>query len=303
MARRFVLKSDTPVVPTRLAIDYAGELNPQQYTAATARGGPVLVIAGAGTGKTRTLVYRVAYLVETHTPPEEIVLLTFTRRAAHEMLNRATALLDGRCSQVQGGTFHAFCLGILRRHAPKIGFPGHFTILDAADTADVLDVLRTMMGLHKSGKRFPRKRTLYGMFSSVANQGLPLAEVLEQRYPQFVSYLEPLQELYTRFGEYKAQYGLMDYDDLLVRTLELFERHDGVRQEFAARCRHVLVDEYQDTNLPQAALVRQFASVHGNVMAVGDDAQSIYRFRGADFRNIFAFPQQFPGTRLLKLER
>ena len=303
MARRFVLKSDNQAVQRQLSIDYAGALNAQQYAAATAPGGPVLVIAGAGTGKTRTLVYRVAYLVETGTPPEQIVLLTFTRRSAREMLARATALLDGRCSRVQGGTFHSFCLGLLRRYASRIGFSSNFTILDAADAADVVDVLRTVMGLHKAGKRFPRKKTIQAMFSAVANQGRPLQELLEARYPQFLEYAAELHDLMQRYGRYKQQHGLMDYDDLLGRTLDLFAQDEAVRWHVAAQCRHVLVDEYQDTNHQQAALVRQFASVHGNVMAVGDDAQSIYRFRGADFRNIFAFPQLFPETQLLKLEQ
>ncbi len=303
MARRFVLKRDALPQRQALSIDYGGELNPQQYAAATAPGGPVLVVAGAGTGKTRTLVYRVAYLVETGTPPEGIVLLTFTRRAAREMLTRASALLDGRCQQVRGGTFHAFCLGLLRRHAPRIGFANNFTILDAADAADVLDVLRTAAGLHKAKKRFPRKKTLYAMFSASTNRGLPLEAVLEAQYPQFSDDLAALQTLMADYRIYKQRHGLMDYDDLLAATLRLFEQHDDVRAQVATGCRHVLVDEYQDTNALQAALVGQFAAVHGNVMAVGDDAQSIYRFRGADFRNIFAFPERFPGTRILKLEQ
>jgi DNA helicase-2/ATP-dependent DNA helicase PcrA len=303
MARRFVLKRDAPTPQPQLTMDYAGELNPQQYAAATAAGGPVLIIAGAGTGKTRTLVYRVAYLVETGTPPERIVLLTFTRRAAREMLTRAAALLDGRCTLVHGGTFHAFCLALLRKHAPLIGFPNYFSILDAADAADVVDVLRTARGFHKAGKRFPRKKTLQAMFSAAANREAPLEELLEAQYPQFLGDLDALQTLQDDYASYKRQYGLMDYDDLLLHTLALFARHDAVRRQVGAACQHVLVDEYQDTNRPQATLVRQFASVHGNVTAVGDDAQSIYRFRGADFRNIFAFPQHFPGTQLLKLEQ
>ena len=303
MARRFVLKRDSALPTPTLSIDYAGELNPQQYAAVTASGGSVLVIAGAGTGKTRTLVYRVAYLVETGTTPEHIVLLTFTRRAAREMLTRAAALLDGRCQQVRGGTFHAFCLALLRQHARKIGFPNHFTILDAGDAADVLDVLRTAKGLHKAKKRFPRKKTLYSMFSASANRGQTLEEILEHQYPQFFNDVDKLHDLQQEYHRYKRQHGLMDYDDLLGTALELFQQHDDIRRQVAAMCRHVLVDEYQDTNFLQAALVKQFASVHGNVMAVGDDAQSIYRFRGADFRNIFAFPEQFDNTNVLKLEQ
>ncbi|MGI9175075.1 MAG: ATP-dependent helicase [Rhodothermales bacterium] len=302
MARRFVLKADSTLQKPSLQIDYAGALNPQQHAAATAPGGPVLVVAGAGTGKTRTLIYRVAYLVETGTRPEEIVLLTFTRRSAREMLTRASALLDGRCSRVRGGTFHAFCLSLLRQYAAKIGFERTFSVLDAADAADVLDVLRTAGGFHKAGKRFPRKKTLYSMFSACANRTEALADVLETRYPQFAGYFDDLHAIQQGYAAYKQQYGLMDYDDLLGRTLGLFEEHPDVRQRVAAVCRHVLVDEYQDTNRPQADLVAVFASVHQNVMAVGDDAQSIYRFRGADVRNIFAFPERFPGASVLRLE-
>ena len=303
MARRFVLKSDQTSARDRLSIDYAGELNEQQYAAATAPGGPVLVIAGAGTGKTRTLVYRVAYLVETGVDPEQIVLLTFTRRAAREMLVRASMLLDGRCSRVSGGTFHSFCLGVLRRHARRIGFPNNFNILDAADSADVLDVLRTAKGLNRTDKRFPRKKTLYSIFSACTNRGLSLEEILEARYPQFLEFMEQLEDLRRSFAEYKRQCGLMDYDDILLHTADLMAGDASVRDHVSAGCRHVLVDEYQDTNRLQSDLVKHFASVHGNVMVVGDDAQSIYRFRGADFRNIFDFPQDFAGATLLKLEK
>lgn len=303
MARRFVLKSDQSSADERLSIDYAGELNEQQYAAVTAPGGPVLVIAGAGTGKTRTLVYRVAYLVEKGVDPEQIVLLTFTRRSAREMLVRASTLLDGRCNRVSGGTFHSFCLGILRRHARRIGFPNNFNILDSADSADVLDVLRTEKGYSRSDKRFPRKKTLSSIFSACTNRGQSLEDILEAKYPQFFEFLEQLQELRRSFAEYKRQCGLMDYDDILLHTLELLSEHEAVRNQVSAGCRHVLVDEYQDTNRLQSELVKHFAGVHGNVMVVGDDAQSIYRFRGADFRNIFDFPQEFGGTRLLKLEK
>lgn len=304
MARRFVLKKEEArPVPAELSIDYSGDLNEQQYAAATAGPGAFLVIAGAGTGKTRTLVYRVAYLVETGIPPESIVLLTFTRRAAAEMLARASALLDGRCSRVRGGTFHSFCLSILRRHSTRIGFPNNFTILDSSDAADVVDVVRSASGLHKSAKRFPRKKTLYSIFSAVANRSSTVAEILEQRYPQFFSYLEDIQTLADRYRAYKEQHLLMDYDDLMCNTIRLLEEHPDVCKEVSSRCRYVLVDEYQDTNRAQATLVERFASVYNNVMAVGDDAQSVYGFRGADADNIFEFPDRFANVRVLRLEQ
>ncbi|MEM6335171.1 MAG: ATP-dependent helicase, partial [Bacteroidota bacterium] len=285
------------------SISYSEALNRQQLAVVQAGDGATLVVAGAGTGKTRTLVYRVAYLVETGTPPEQIVLLTFTRRAAKEMIDRATSLLDGRCRRVRGGTFHAFCLELLRAYGDRAGLPKTFTVLDGSDSADVLNVLRTAHGFHKSERRFPKKGTLRTMFSSVRNREVSLAELLETEYPQFTALLPQLTELYGAYDAYKKKHALVDYDDLLLRTADLLERNQDLRRTVSGRCRHVLVDEYQDTNQVQARLVRLFASVHGNVMAVGDDAQSIYRFRGADFRNIFFFPEQFPGARLLKLER
>ncbi|MFT5142127.1 MAG: DNA helicase-2/ATP-dependent DNA helicase PcrA, partial [Thalassolituus oleivorans] len=214
MARQFVLRKEAAPATVTYRIEYAEELNPQQYAAATAPGGPILVVAGAGTGKTRTLVYRLAYLVESGIAPERIALLTFTRRSSREMLARASGLLDGRCQRVNGGTFHSFCLGVLRRHAAKIGFPNNFTILDSSDSADVIDVIRGEMGLNKRD-RFPRKRAIQSMFSSVVNRDTPLSEILEKDYAQFVPHGHDLEMLMRRFEGYKRAHGLMDYDDLL----------------------------------------------------------------------------------------
>lgn len=303
MSRQFILRREPELArPTSFTLDYEGALNAQQYKAVAAGSGACLVVAGAGTGKTRTLIYRVAYLVESGVAPEHIVLLTFTRRSAREMLVRASQLLDGRCERVQGGAFHAFCLWILRRFSEQAGYPPNFTILDTSDAADVIDVVRTASALHRSQKRFPRKATLQSMFSAAVNRDLTLADVIEQRYPQFADSLEGVERLATDYRDYKVRHGLMDYDDLLLQTSSLLERDSGIRRVVADRCRHVLVDEYQDTNLLQARLVELFASVHGNVMVVGDDAQSIYHFRGANPDNIFDFPDRFDGARVLRLE-
>jgi DNA helicase-2/ATP-dependent DNA helicase PcrA len=305
--RRFTLEPEQEPpeggADDNLTLDYEDELNEQQHAAATAGGGPVLVAAGAGTGKTRTLIYRLAYLVETGTRPQEIALLTFTRRAAREMTARAADLLDGRCRDVRGGTFHAFCLKLLRRHAPKLGFDRSFSILDASDAGDVWGVLRTRKNYHKGEKRFPNKRTLQKIGSKATNRDLALEKLLNDEYPQFAAFTDEIRKLRGDYRQYKEQHDLMDFDDLLVHALRLCEEHDDVRERIAGRCRHVLVDEYQDTNVLQAELVKHFASVHGNVVVVGDDAQSIYRFRGADFRNIFRFPDEHEGTRVLKLEQ
>jgi DNA helicase-2/ATP-dependent DNA helicase PcrA len=304
VARRYALRPDASGPDLAgLALDYAAALNEQQLAAATAPDGPALVVAGAGTGKTRTLVYRLAYLVERGTPPEQIALLTFTRRAAKAMADRAAALLDGRCAQVRGGTFHALGLELLRRHAPRVGLPPRFTVLDASDAADVLDLLRTEAGLDRAGARFPKKGTLHAMFSAATNRDLALPGVLDQGWPQYTAHLDALEDLQAKYAAYKRRHGLADYDDLLALAVEAMEADDDVRRAEAGRCRHVLVDEYQDVNHLQARLVELLASAHGNVMAVGDDAQGIYRFRGADVHHLFAFPDRFPGTRLLKLER
>ncbi|NNE34327.1 MAG: ATP-dependent helicase, partial [Rhodothermales bacterium] len=247
-------------------------------------------------------VYRVAYLVETGTLPEEIVLLTFTRRAAREMLSRASILLDGRCQRVRGGTFHSFCLNILHQYASRIGYPNNFTILDSSDAADVVDIVRSGLKIRVDKRRFPRKRTIQSIISGVRNRDVSLQEFLEARYPQFIQFEDALGDISDHYGRYKREHGLLDYDDLLIQCLFLLEENEDVRLQVAGKCRYVLVDEYQDTNKVQAELVRIFSSVHGNTMVVGDDAQSIYRFRGADFRNILNFPRQVAKTKTLKLE-
>ena len=302
MARRILIQPEALPATQHVGPDFSDQLNPRQLEAATWGDGPVLVVAGAGTGKTRTLVHRVAWLVGNGVPPEEIVLLTFTRRAATQMLTRASTLLDGRCALVRGGTFHAFCLGILKQYATKLGYPSPFTVLDRSDSEDVVDVLRSRLVATANGKRFPKKGTLVSIFSAVRNRDRSIPDILEGGYPQFTEYADTLTELYHTYVRYKQDQGLMDYDDLLVLTLKLFQQEPEVLREVAMRNRHVLVDEFQDTNRAQALLVRAFSSVHGNVMVVGDDAQSIYRFRGADMGNILRFPQDYSGAAVIKLE-
>ena len=302
MARRIVIQRETLPDGDPVGLDFRDALNERQYEAATWGAGPVLVVAGAGTGKTRTLVHRVAWLVGHGVPPEEIVLLTFTRRAATQMLTRASSLLDGRCALVRGGTFHAFCLTILKQYAPKLGYPSAFTVLDRSDAEDVVDILRGRFVAKADGKRFPKKRTIVSLFSAVCNRGKSIEEVLESSHPHFLEFAQPLSELFEAYVQYKKEQGLMDYDDLLVLTLKLFQQDPEVLRDVASRNRYVLVDEYQDTNRAQALLVKAFSSVHGNVMVVGDDAQSIYRFRGADMGNIMRFPEEYVSAAVIKLE-
>lgn len=299
----YILKRDPyePLAP-KFSIDYEAELNPGQLAAATALQGPVLVIAGAGSGKTRTLVYRVARLIESGIPPDSILMLTFTRKAAQEMLQRVGLLIGARSERVIGGTFHSVANLLLRRYGKAIGLEPGFTILDRGDSEDVINLLRTRQGLHDKGRHFPRKNTINEMFSKAANKLLPLEDVVLGEFPQFTDDLDDLKALQRAFEGYKRHRFLVDYDDLLVRLRELLETEEAVRRRISDTYAYLMVDEYQDTNRLQAELVRKMASTHDNVMAVGDDSQSIYAFRGATFRNIMDFPKLFPGTQLFKLE-
>ncbi|MDX1383313.1 MAG: ATP-dependent helicase [Thermoanaerobaculia bacterium] len=278
------------------------ELNEAQLRAVRSLEGPQLVIAGAGSGKTRTLVHRVAHLVDESVDPEAILLLTFTRRAAHEMLQRAARLLDDRCQRVAGGTFHGFANQVLRRWAPRLEYGRQFTILDRADASEVVGTLRTELGLDRRDRRFPRKDTLTDLFSKQVNTNRPLAALIEDDYPQFVEDLEPIRDLQQRFQERKRAQNVMDYDDLLLRLRDLLVGFDDVRERLSLTYRYIMVDEYQDTNRLQAHIAALLASRHGNLMVVGDDAQSIYSFRGASFRNIMDFTEVFPDTTVTVLE-
>ncbi len=283
-------------------VDYQNELNPAQYGAVTSVNGPHLIIAGAGTGKTRTIVFRVAYLVELGVRPESILLLTFTRKAAQEMLRRATSILDSRCEKVAGGTFHSFANMILRRYAPLIGFDPAFTILDQSDAEDVVNLLRTQLRLDKRKRRFPKKQLLYTLFSRSVNTQETIKDILTEDYPQYLQELETIQQLHERYNEYKRQYNLMDYDDLLVHLKTLLEKNKKVCDELAGRYKYIMVDEYQDTNRIQADIADLLASKHRNLMVVGDDSQSIYSFRGATIRNILEFPDRYEDCNMITLE-
>ncbi|PLX32949.1 MAG: ATP-dependent helicase [Ignavibacteria bacterium] len=283
-------------------IRYRDELNESQYEAAAHLDGPVLVVAGAGTGKTRTLTYRVARLIEQGIRPESILLLTFTRKAAREMLRRASMLLDERTERVSGGTFHSFANMLLRQFAGEIGYSSSFTILDQGDSEDVINLLRTRLGLASKSKRFPKKQTLQRMYSASVNTLTALDLVIAKDFPQFAEQVEEIEGLARAYVAYKRQNNVMDYDDLLVNLVTLLEKHEGIRRKLGDQYRYVMVDEYQDTNKLQARIVRQLAEGHNNVMVVGDDSQSIYSFRGAHFRNIMDFPKQFDGARVITLE-
>lgn len=283
-------------------LEYKKVLNPSQLQAVMTLEGPVLVIAGAGSGKTRTLVYRVARLVETGVPPESILLLTFTRKAAGEMLDRAAGLSDERCKHVSGGTFHSLAHRVLRNHAPLIGFKNTFTVLDRADMEEVIQSLVGEIQVDKGSIRFPKRSTLASMLSKSANRQQSIERLMRDEYGQFLEYIPHVKRLGLLYGEYKKKNQLMDYDDLIIFFKGLLESNEEIRQRLTEQYRYIMVDEYQDTNAIQADIVRWLALGHRNVMVVGDDSQSIYSFRGANYKNMFEFPALFAETKVIKLE-
>ena len=290
------------VHPQRFQIDYKNELNKAQYDTVISVNGPHLIIAGAGTGKTRTIVYRVAYLVELGVKPEHILLLTFTRKASQEMLRRAAVLLDYRCEKVSGGTFHSFANSILRKYSNLIGYERNFTILDQGDAEDVMNLIRTRSKLDTRIRRFPRKETLYDLYSRSINTVTPLIDLLNVDYPHYIEDSPDIQKVHALYEEYKKSHNLMDYDDLLLKLIKLLQHQESVRIELSNRYKYIMVDEYQDTNRLQAEMIKLLTYKHQNIMVVGDDSQAIYAFRGATIKNILEFPDQFKDCKIIKLE-
>lgn len=293
----------TPTHSKKRLIDYEHEMNPAQFAAVSTEAGPVLVIAGAGSGKTRTIVYRVAWLVDHGVDPSSILLLTFTRKASQEMLSRAIRLLDDRIALVSGGTFHSVGASILRRYSHFLDFEASFTILDQSDSHEMLDIARKELSPPIDDvKSFPKARTISEIISRAVGSGKTIQEIIQQRYQHLENYGPDIERVRAFYEQYKRTHHSMDYDDLLGRAIDLLETNDKIRNDVCSKWSHILVDEYQDTNRLQARMVRLLANEHDNVMAVGDDSQSIYSFRGADFKNIMRFPDLFPGTRIIKLE-
>ncbi len=283
-------------------IHYDRALNDDQREAVFTLEGPLLVIAGAGTGKTRTLTYRVARLLETGLPPDEIVLLTFTRRAAQEMVGRVEKLLGVDCQGIVGGTYHAFAVRMLTRFPPE-GYPNRFSILDRGDAEDTIQLVRGQRGLGRGERRFPRKRTLMDVFSKAVNRSTSIKQILEDEYEHFMPHLDAVMEIEKEYNAFKRRHALMDYDDLLVYLLEALREEGRACKEMRARFKYLLVDEYQDTNQLQAEITDRLVAEHRNLMVVGDDSQSIYAFRGADYRNIVEFPTRYEDATVVKLER
>jgi len=282
-------------------IDYENELNPSQFEAVSSTEGAYLVIAGAGTGKTRTLVYRVARLVEMGLDPKSILLLTFTRKASREMMNRAAVLLDNRCSKINGGTFHSFANLTLRKYSKLVGLDSGFTILDQGDSEDVINLIRAQLDLVKLKKRFPNKQTINKILSLSVNTGKKIEEILTEEYPHFAEHVDKIIEISNIYKNYKRESELLDYDDLLV-YLRDFLNDQSKSQVLTRSINYVMIDEFQDTNKLQADIVLGLARHNNNIMVVGDDSQSIYSFRGANFKNIMNFPKLFPNVKVIMLE-
>jgi DNA helicase-2/ATP-dependent DNA helicase PcrA len=300
MSREYTLQRAPSA--TAINIDYAAELNEQQLAAVTASPGPLLVIAGAGSGKTRTLTYRVAYLLENGIDPRNILLLTFTNKAARQMLDRVANLLPVDASGLWGGTFHSIGNRMLRRHGSALGYSSGFTIMDREDQKDLINTVVTAAGINPKEIRFPKGDVLAEIFSFVINTETPIDALLAEKFPYFLPLLEQIEDVHARYEKRKKSTNSMDFDDLLEKTLRMLKEHEEIAAFYRRQFQFILVDEYQDTNKIQADLIDTLASEHRNVMVVGDDAQSIYSWRGANFKNILAFPQRYPDAQVFKIE-
>ncbi|HEX7829495.1 MAG TPA: ATP-dependent helicase [Thermoanaerobaculia bacterium] len=299
--RKYTLKR--PEKPKKeYKVAYEEQLNSEQLEVVMANEGPMLVIAGAGSGKTRTLTYRVSRLIEDGVDPSEILIVTFTNKAAREMLSRVEELVTTDTRRIWGGTFHSIGNRLLRRHAEAIGYRSNFTILDDEDAKEMMESAISSLGIKTLEKRFPKGDVLLDIYSFLINTRTPLELHLENNFPHFMMFGDEMVNVFRRYKERKRDANAMDFDDLLVYWKVLLDEHPDVAESLKRRYRHILVDEYQDTNKIQADIIDAMASVRRNVMIVGDDAQSIYSFRGASFENILTFPLRFPDATIHKLE-
>lgn len=283
-------------------IDYAKELNPEQYRVVMEEGGPLLILAGAGSGKTRTLTYRVARLLETGVAQENILLATFTNKAAHAMLNRVESLIHAETRNIMGGTFHHVAHLILRRHAHYIGYKTNFSIVDSEDARQIISTCMADLKIDPKLSKFPKSNVVAEIISLTVNTQSTMDDILESRYPFFLHLMNELTQIAALYEQKKKELAVMDFDDLLNNCRTLLKGNSDVLKTLSGRFEHILVDEYQDTNIVQADIVDLLASCHRNLMVVGDDSQSIYSFRGANFNNIINFPSRYPDCKIFKLE-
>jgi DNA helicase II / ATP-dependent DNA helicase PcrA len=297
--KEFVLEDDFDI--SRAKIDYKKELNAQQLDVVLNGDGPSLVLAGAGSGKTRTITYRVAYLLEKNVLADNILLVSFTNKAAKEMLVRVESLLGHYPTGLWGGTFHSIANRMLRMYGRELGYTQNFTILDSEDSKALIKVCVKALEIDTTGRRFPSPGKLNGMISYSRNSGQSLAKVIETRYPNFIELITVIDRVAELYTQRKLQADSMDFDDLLLKLRELLHSNHSLRDKLATQFQYILVDEYQDTNVVQADIVRLLASVHENLLVVGDDAQSIYSFRAAEIKNILGFPQMYNKSKTFKL--
>ncbi len=299
--KRYTLK-DEKHAQSVTGVDYSSTLNEQQRAVVEAPDGPLLVIAGAGSGKTHTLTYRVAKLLDRGVAPDQILLVTFTNKAARAMTDRVSGLVGTDLRQLWSGTFHSIGNRFLREFGNKLGFPDNYTILDSEDAATLMSASLAETQHDTTETRFPRGRVLSRVFSYCVNTQRTVQEVLHEHYRYFEPLHEPIREVFQIYQSRKLEMGLMDFDDLLLNWKRLLVEFDDVREQISRRFRYVLVDEYQDTNHLQGEIVDLMVAHHSNLMVVGDDCQSIYRFRGAEYRNILEFPERYPECQQYKLE-
>ena len=279
-------------------------LNDAQNKASQIIEGPALIVAGAGTGKTRTLIHRLARLIESGISPHSILLLTFTRRASTELISRACTLLGRPNFQTPGGTFHSFAHFVLRQHGTNIGLDRRFTVIDQSDTLEIIGNFRSELGSEITGSKFPRKETIAAIFNKHINRQITLKQIIEKEYSHFDQHIDILKQIFVTFCKYKEDRQFLDFDDLLIKLNKLFDQVPEVKNRICLQYSHIMVDEYQDTNFLQAKITHHLGGENNNIMVVGDDAQSIYAFRGANFKNLFDFQGRFrPNIKVIKLEQ
>jgi DNA helicase-2/ATP-dependent DNA helicase PcrA len=278
----------------------AKHLNPSQLQAANATEGPVLIIAGAGTGKTRVIEYRVLNLVLQGVSPSSILLLTFTKKAAQQLLHRA-ARNHPAAKNVEGGTFHSFGYKMLKKYAPSLGLSSNFTVIDEKDSEDAVERCMGMLDIHGKEKNFPKASIVHTMISKSNCKSLSVEQVINNEHPSLASFIPSIASIQREYTKYKVYRNLVDYDDMIL-YLKLLLENEQVGAAFARRYKYVMVDEFQDTNKIEGEIVRRIGNLVGNIMAVGDDAQTIYGFRGSNHSNIIGFPEWFSGTAIIKLE-
>lgn len=298
------IRVDESVFKKEYKINYSSQLNKPQLAAIAAVNGPLLVIAGAGSGKTRIIVHRLSYLLELGVNPQEILLLTFTRKAAKEMLGRAEELLQNKLvAKVMGGTFHSFANYILRKYSNLIDLPNNFTIMDTPDSEDTVDLIRSELKFSDSDKAFPKKARIYEIISSARNRNLSIKEVIDAEFTGLQKYVKDIELIFKGYSQYKRICRLFDYDDLMEVFRDALRKNVVFREKIQETYRYIMVDEFQDTNVVQKEIVDYIAEKHRNIMVVGDDSQSIYAFRGANFENILRFPETYPDCKVVKIEQ